>query len=149
LLTWNQAAEMAAAGISFGAHTMSHIDLARTNWAALPHELKQSRQVIERALNRPVNVMAYPYSSFTPAVKSIVRQAGYQVACSCPTSYVGAANSDAYDLRRITVLAEDRLIDFGAKVKGTLRLRLKRYRYIAAQWRRRLLTQMAARQTQN
>ncbi len=149
LLTWNQVIEMSNAGITFGAHTMSHIDLTSSDLAALPRELKESRLIIEKALNRPVKLMAYPFSRFTPTVKLAVRQAGYQIACSCPTSYVGAANDDAYDLRRITVLASDGLSDFGAKVNGSLGLRLKRYRQLAGEWRRRLLTQMARRHSQN
>jgi peptidoglycan/xylan/chitin deacetylase (PgdA/CDA1 family) len=149
LLSWNQIGEMAGAGITFGAHTMTHIDLANADLAALQRELKGSRLLIEKALNRPVKIMTYPFSRFTPSVKIAVRRAGYQIACSCPTGYVGPANDDAYDLRRITVLAGDRLNDFGAKVNGSLRRHLAWYRRKLAQWRRQLLMQMFNGRSQN
>jgi peptidoglycan/xylan/chitin deacetylase (PgdA/CDA1 family) len=139
LLSWAQAREMADAGIGFGSHTMSHADLASLDLPGTDKELRDSRNLIEQTLGHAVDSLAYPYSRFTPSVQAIVRQAGYRVACSCPTDYVGPTNADPYDLRRITVLATDQHADFVAKVRGSWRMRLKWYRQTLGGWRRRLM----------
>jgi peptidoglycan/xylan/chitin deacetylase (PgdA/CDA1 family) len=118
-LSWAEARERAEAGIGFGSHTLSHADLASLDRSGVERELRESRSSIEQALGRPVKSLAYPYSRFTSAVQAMVRQAGYQVACSCPTGYVGPTNADLYDLRRITLTATDRQADFVAKVRGS------------------------------
>ena len=139
LLTLSEAREMSRAGVRFGSHTVNHADLSNLEPAAVEQELRASRQMIEQTLGQPVDTLGYPYSRFTRSVKDMVRQAGYRVACSSPTGYVGAANSDPYDLRRITVLAEDHLDDFAKKVSGNWRLRLSWYRRTLSLWRRQLL----------
>ena len=138
LLSWAAAREMALDGISFGSHTLSHADLSTLAPSAAARELHDARQQIEQALGQPVLNLAYPYGRFTPAIKDIVRRAGYRAACSCPTGYVGATNADPYDLRRITVLAGDQLSDFVAKVQGDWRQRLQWYRRVLGVWRRQL-----------
>ena len=141
LLGWAQAREMARAGVRFGSHTMSHADLAKLEAPGLNRELYEARQRMEENLGEPVDTLAYPYGRFTPAVKDRCRQAGYQVACSCPTGFVGATNGDPYDLRRITLLANDHLADFIGKVRGNWRRRLEWYRQRFGAWRRRLVSQ--------
>jgi peptidoglycan/xylan/chitin deacetylase (PgdA/CDA1 family) len=139
LLTWSEVREMARAGLHFGSHTASHVDLNTCPLPVAEQELRESRDALQQALGAPVATLAYPFSRFNATVKVRVRRAGYQVACSCPTGYVGATNQDPYDLRRITVLAGDQLTDFAAKVRGQWRRRLSWYRRVVGQWRRRLV----------
>jgi peptidoglycan/xylan/chitin deacetylase (PgdA/CDA1 family) len=139
LLSWAEAREMAKAGIGLGSHTVSHSDLASLDLPGADRELREARDLIEQALGRSVDSLAYPYGRFTPAVQGIARQVGYQVACSCPTDYVGPTNADPYDLRRITMLATDQHADFVAKVRGSWRLRLVWYRRTLGAWRRRFM----------
>jgi len=130
---------LARAGLRFGSHTVSQIDLNACPNNVAEQELRASRASIEQALGLPVDTLAYPFSRFNARVKTVVSQVGYRVACSCPTGYVGATNDDPYDLRRITVLATDQLSDFAAKVRGDLRLRLGWYRRVFRLWRQQQL----------
>lgn len=140
LLSWAQAREMAAQGVSFGSHTVTHPDLATLSAGQAEHELRASRADIEAHLGRPVHLLAYPYSRFTPQVKQSLPDYGYQLACACPTGYVGATDRDLLELKRITLLAEDTLEDFGRKVRGSLRRRLAWYRRVAGGWYHRWLS---------
>lgn len=137
LMGWSEVREMAEAGICFGSHTISHADLTALDSDAVTQEITGARERIEQALGRPVESISYPYSRLTPTVKRLVQQAGYRVACSCPTGYVGDANRDPYDLRRITVLATDQLTDFAEKVRGDWQQKLSWYRRQLGAWRRR------------
>jgi peptidoglycan/xylan/chitin deacetylase (PgdA/CDA1 family) len=139
LLTWPDVREMALAGLQFGSHTASHVDLSACPLSVAQQELRVSRETLQQALGAPVATLAYPFSRFNAQIKASVRQAGYEVACSCPTGYVGAANRDPYDLRRVTVLAGDQLTDFAAMVRGHWRRRLSWYRRVVGLWHRRLV----------
>ena len=139
LLTWAEARELAAGGIRFGSHTVNHINLNAAPPAVVDQELRGSRADLQQALGGAVEHLAYPYNRFNSQVKNIAQQAGYRTACACPTGYVGVANRDPYDLRRITVLASDQLGDFAAKVRGDWPRRLAWYRRVFSAWRRRPL----------
>ena len=139
LLTWQEARELAATGIRFGSHTVNHADLNAAPPAVAEQELRASRADLQQALGVAVDHLAYPYSRFNAQVKDLARQAGYHTACSCPTGYVGGANHDPYDLRRITILAADQMSDFAAKVRGDWPRKLSWYRRVFGAWRRRQL----------
>jgi peptidoglycan/xylan/chitin deacetylase (PgdA/CDA1 family) len=73
---------MHAAGVEFGSHTRSHPDsLPRLNDDALLGELAGSRRDLERILDRPVDLFAYPHSRHDERVEKAVIAAGYRLAC--------------------------------------------------------------------
>jgi peptidoglycan/xylan/chitin deacetylase (PgdA/CDA1 family) len=144
LLTWAQAQRLATgSGLDFGSHTANHIDLARASAAAARVELSTSRRQLEDALGHPALMLSYPHSRYTSGTCDLARQAGYALACSCPTAYVGQAGHDLWAWERITILADDTVASFAAKVRGTLRLRLRWYYYATGTWRRRLKSQVS------
>jgi peptidoglycan/xylan/chitin deacetylase (PgdA/CDA1 family) len=139
LLSWQQARELADHEVALGGHTLTHPNLTALAAAEVEHELTQSRDLLEQNLSRSIKTFSYPYSGVNPTVKTLVAQAGYKLACSCPTGYVGQAGVDLFDLQRITVLASDTLSDFQQKIQGTLRRHL-RWQYMRfGTWRRHLL----------
>ncbi len=102
-LGWDEVSEMAAGGISFGAHTVSHPILTRIPRDEAVREIRDSRDAIERALGRPVTLFAYPNGSrgdFDEHVKRAVRDAGFR----CAVTTVAGANdggTDPFELRRV------------------------------------------------
>ncbi len=104
-MTWAEIREMAGAGINFGAHTCSHINLRYANRDLIEKEIVESKRKIEHNINREVKGFAYPYGQDLPAydkVEPILRRLGFAYACiACP----GANNSqfNPFFLRRDTL----------------------------------------------
>lgn len=92
-ITWEQASEMADAGIVFGAHTCSHINLSYAEMDQAADEIARSKKEIESRLGRQIKGFAYPYgydvagyARFIPLLDEL----GFDYAC---TSWWGN-NSD-------------------------------------------------------
>lgn len=76
-LNWAQVREMAAGGMEFGSHTVSHPLLTQVTPALLDAELAESKQELERQLGRPCNAVSYPDGAVNPAVMRAAADAGY------------------------------------------------------------------------
>ena len=76
---WPQIQEMAAYGMTFGSHTLDHVDLTETALSAerLNEELVKSKQVLKGQLGRPVTDFCYPSGQYNDAVVVAVKAAGY------------------------------------------------------------------------
>ncbi len=61
MLNWTQVREMQKAGVSFGAHTMTHPVLSRLALSEAERELRESKRLIEDRLQTPVLDFAYPF----------------------------------------------------------------------------------------
>jgi peptidoglycan/xylan/chitin deacetylase (PgdA/CDA1 family) len=101
-LNWKEVEEMAANGISFGAHTVTHPILTKVSRAEAFSEIMASREAIERVLGRSPDLFAYPNGGrgdFDDAIKQFLRDAGFR--CSV-TTLQGAndARTDPHELRR-------------------------------------------------
>jgi peptidoglycan/xylan/chitin deacetylase (PgdA/CDA1 family) len=98
--------EMARGGlIEVGAHTVTHPLLAALPPARQRQEIRQSKAQMESLLNRRVASFAYPYGrreDYSPATVEIVREAGFDCACS---NFAGAVKqgADMYQLPRMHV----------------------------------------------
>ncbi len=102
MLTWQQAGELAAAGIEPGSHTNSHPQLDLLPGAEARAEIEGSRRRLEDTLGRPVTSFAYPHGYHSPAVARLVREAGYTSACAVKHA-MSALNDDPFALARIIV----------------------------------------------
>lgn len=105
-LDWNEAREMAAAGMDIGAHTHTHRNVGRLSLDDQLDELRISRERLEAGLARRVDVMAYPYGardSFNRDTYIALERLGYRAAFS----YYGGINRpgavDRYNLARCGV----------------------------------------------
>lgn len=118
LLTWAQAAELAAAGIELGSHTASHLDLRYASEQAAREELLQSRRAIEQHTGAEVVSFAYPYGVYSPEVPRLLRETGYQHALLAATYGSNTPATPPYELRRVPIWGSDGLGQFAAKVSG-------------------------------
>jgi peptidoglycan/xylan/chitin deacetylase (PgdA/CDA1 family) len=97
-LSWPQVREMAAGGIEFGSHTVSHRSLSKLQPGELDHELVMSKARLEAELRTRVTALAYPFgghAAFNGNVIAAARKAGYRVA----TSYIPGVNAPSPENR--------------------------------------------------
>jgi peptidoglycan/xylan/chitin deacetylase (PgdA/CDA1 family) len=80
MLTWEEAREMAEAGIEIGSHTVHHPLLPYEDDGHLRSELAASKQIIEDKIGRPVNSFAYPNGTWDERVRKQTAETGYRCA---------------------------------------------------------------------
>jgi peptidoglycan/xylan/chitin deacetylase (PgdA/CDA1 family) len=106
-LSWDQVREMAANGIEFGSHTVSHPVLSRVlDEETLRSELVHSKSTIEREVGRPVTAFAYPVggeSAVNEAVLAASRAAGYRLAFTYRAGVTTLRREERFSLRRLPV----------------------------------------------
>ncbi len=83
-MDWTEIRELAADPlVTIGAHTVNHVMLSKATDAVVRCELQSGRDVLERALGRPVRHLAYPYGGRDLAAARefrIASELGYQTA---------------------------------------------------------------------
>jgi peptidoglycan/xylan/chitin deacetylase (PgdA/CDA1 family) len=117
MLSWRQAAEVAAAGVEIGAHGHSHAQLDQLGAAELRGELRLSRELLQDRLGRSVHTMAYPYGYSSARVRREVRASGYAGACVVANA-VMTGSDDPLAVPRLTVRAGTSPEGFAAALRG-------------------------------
>lgn len=74
LMTWRQVKELAAAGVEFGAHSVSHADLTKLSACRRREEILRSGEELENQLGSPVRSFAPPYGRTNAEVRLDVSQ---------------------------------------------------------------------------
>jgi peptidoglycan/xylan/chitin deacetylase (PgdA/CDA1 family) len=114
-LTWEQVREMAAAGLEFGSHTVTHAILSNTADHQLDEELAASKRHLEQELRRPIEVISYPVGrevSFNQRVIDRARAAGYRLGVSYIPGVNPTRQVHPFRLRRLHVERETLPPDF-------------------------------------
>ena len=109
ILRWDDVREMAAGGIEFGAHTVTHTILTNLQEDQIRAELEESKGTIEREIDRRVAHFAYPnggVGDFDDTAKRLVRECGFDCALSTVWG-VNRADTDRYALRRLGLVGDD------------------------------------------
>ena len=109
MLSWDQVREMARAGITFGAHTVTHPILSRLSLSDAKAEIVESKRRIEEETGLPVTLFAYPVgrrSDYSPEVIRVVADAGFRAAFTT-TPGANARGDDRFLLRRVKPWGED------------------------------------------
>jgi len=105
-MSWNQVREMAAAGIDFGSHTVTHPNLVQLSPENLAWELEESRRRLTDELQRDATSFAYPFGTriaYSPDVVTAVEQAGFRIAMSYLPGTNWTRSLARFDLRRVGV----------------------------------------------
>lgn len=105
MLNWSRIREMSNNGIDFGAHTVTHVNLAGVSPDQAEEEINDSKRIIEERINKPVYGFAYPYGlerHFNEHTKKIVKNSGFQYACTATTGAI-SIGSDIYSLKRVSM----------------------------------------------
>jgi peptidoglycan/xylan/chitin deacetylase (PgdA/CDA1 family) len=85
-LSAEQVLEMLAAGVRFGSHSYGHRDLTSLGEEACEQDLRQSRELLEDLLGRPVRHVAYPRGLHDERVRRAAARAGFTHGFSLPES---------------------------------------------------------------
>lgn len=102
--TWEEAREMEQSGlVDIQSHTYSHCDLTSLTPEQIKYELRMSRYLIEKNLNKKCDYLAYPFGFYNDEVLNVATEAGYilttQVANDISITYYG----NYEPIKRITV----------------------------------------------
>ncbi len=105
MMTSQDLARLADAGMELGGHTDSHPILADLPEAAARHEIEIGRERLQSIAGRRIGVFAYPYGrpgdDYTNVTRDLVRTLGFDAAFS--TAYgVASRESSRFDLPRFT-----------------------------------------------
>lgn len=122
-LTWGKVRELAQAGISFGAHSVTHPRLDRLPIEQLEYEIRVSKSEIEDRTGEVVRSFAYPFAFpeadrvFRSTFRGLLAKHGYASGVS---TIIGTAHreSDRFLLERLPANTWDDLNLFNAKLKG-------------------------------
>jgi peptidoglycan/xylan/chitin deacetylase (PgdA/CDA1 family) len=120
LLTNTELQELSTAGMTIGAHTLSHPILSQLPPELAWTEIAESRSRLETALGKPVWAFAYPFGdagSVTPGVVAMAKQAGFEAAFLNLGGGLGA-DLPLHAIPRVHVNAGMRLGEFEAHVSG-------------------------------
>lgn len=87
MLSWENVAAMAAGGIEFGSHTVSHALLDQVTAVQLKRELCASKETLESHLGKPVEFVAYPNGNHNEAVVTASQECGYIGGFTCDVGF--------------------------------------------------------------
>ena len=120
--------QLAAAGMSIGAHSLSHPILARAPADLAWREISESRSVLEKALGQTVWAFGYPFGNAATVTERDLRlaeEAGFRCAFMNTGGGFGAkidgANGNRFAMPRVHVTASMNLAEFEAHVSGFYR----------------------------
>jgi peptidoglycan/xylan/chitin deacetylase (PgdA/CDA1 family) len=99
LATWEDLRRLDPAVVTIGSHTLTHAILPRISSADAEIEVRDSRQRLERGLQRPVELFAYPNGNHNAAVAACVRK-HYRAAVTASRGWV-CRGADAHELPRL------------------------------------------------
>ena len=115
LLSWNQIRLMQGL-IKFGAHTVNHVPLPELDQKKARKEISDSKAVIEENLGAEVQHFAYPYGLFDERIVKLVKESGFESACSTRSGF-NNRNIGIFQLRRIEIFGNDPLWKVKQKLK--------------------------------
>jgi peptidoglycan/xylan/chitin deacetylase (PgdA/CDA1 family) len=111
LMSLEEIRALAAEGVAFGSHTVSHADITGIPLEAAAREALRSRRLLEDALGRPVRLLSYPYGAADEAVAHLAGAAGYAGAVTCEARAATLAD-DPLLLPRIEVSGAEPFEEF-------------------------------------
>ena len=120
LLTAPQLRELSRAGMSIGAHTLSHPVLSQLPEELARQEVLESRLSLEQVLRQPVWALAYPFgdhASVTSRELRLAEEAGFSCAFINVDGGFGASAS-RFAFPRVHVTSDMKLGEFEAHVSG-------------------------------
>jgi len=80
-----------------GAHTLTQVNLVKTNSATAKDEIIQSKKYLENIIQKEITSFCYPYGAYNNQVKQIVKDSGFLLARTTKR-FVFLPASDPFEL---------------------------------------------------
>jgi len=120
VMTAEQLKSLSTDLVLIGSHCVTHRALTTLGEKELLKELVESKNDLERILNREVDLLAFPYGQYNKTVLEFSRKAGYnRVFWNVPTFLI--SNIDTFMIGRVFTSPDDWLIEFKLKLMGAYR----------------------------
>lgn len=116
-LNWNQITEMQSSGMSFQSHSRDHVYLTWLSTPALEMQLKDSKQILEERLGRPVEFLSAPYGDLNARVVELAQQVGYRAVCSTRS---WPATPGTQKVNRVAIYSHNTPADLSRLLTGDL-----------------------------
>lgn len=129
MLNWREIAEIHAAGIEIGAHTVMHPQLDILPEKNLRDELYISKSELEEHLGFEVPGLAYPFGYSNQRVRDVAREFGYTYAYAVGNDFTTSA-AEKFTLPRLTVRRATTMDEFRNMVNGKDTLTVRRDRVL-------------------
>lgn len=121
-MSWQQLADLASAGWTIEAHSMTHPDLSKLpaepaeRARMLDREIVEPKRIIERAIGRPVRFFTWPYGIYTEETEGVARAAGYEGALTVDAggNYLGI---DPFRIKRQVIYGTDSIEKFEIRLE--------------------------------
>ena len=115
LMGWKEILELEREGVVFGSHSATHKPLSSLSPAAVVMEGAGSRTELQRHLQKPVTLFAYPYGDTDAVITHLIGGCGYTAGFSCDNNF-SSFRDEPMRLPRIEVEGSFSLKDFIAKL---------------------------------
>lgn len=102
-LTWEEARKMSDAGMEIGSHGLSHRSLAMIPFSEAREEIKESKEIIGRIIEKPCDHFSFPFGGkqdYNQALINYVREAGYKT-CLLNIHGYNRIKKDGFCFKRI------------------------------------------------
>lgn len=122
-MSWNQLRELQQFGAEIGNHSESHAHLIRKRknetqkqWKhRITGEIIQAQSILERNIERPIRVFAYPYGEYSNSLKEILRELGF-IGLGQHSGALGRASDFQAIARFPMATGYDEINDFAMKL---------------------------------
>jgi peptidoglycan/xylan/chitin deacetylase (PgdA/CDA1 family) len=103
VISWTEAKEMSAAGVSFGSHSATHRILTRLDPDEATLEIAESWKVLKEQLVETIPVFCYPNGDWSTQVARSVEAAGYAAATTTEFGHEVGTPSRRFGLKRVGI----------------------------------------------
>lgn len=125
-LNWEDLHRLEARGHEVAGHSLTHPNLAKPGKDMDPaayvawvwHELKDSKDILERHLGHTVEAFAWPYGAYNPALVAAARAAGYKQLWTVSGGLNRPSALDAMRLRRVLLMGTPSLESFIRRMRA-------------------------------
>jgi peptidoglycan/xylan/chitin deacetylase (PgdA/CDA1 family) len=120
MLKWEQLRIMQECGVLIGSHTISHPVLSQLDCSSQVRELRESREILERGLRRPVLDFAFPFGQprdCSGISDANLNSCGYRSAVTTSAG-VNRSGVSRYALRRVSIGEQSRLPLFAYRLNS-------------------------------
>lgn len=100
-MSWDEIRIMSNGGVDFGSHGKSHRILTQ-NQSIAPEEILESKEIIEKKLEKEINSFSYPNGSYTQEIVKLVKKSGYCITFGTKSGFV-TSKDDPFTLKRINI----------------------------------------------